>query len=70
MVVLPTSEIKISLYKGRFMVGRGEFPGEVPVWFYEKLEKDLKEIYKNVHVLVKLQSLFYIHYNILLFTKL
>lgn len=70
VVVLPTGEIKFLLYKGRSAVGRGEFPEEVPLWFYEKLEKGLKKTYKNVHVLVKLQNLYYIHCNILLFKKL
>lgn len=70
MVVVPTRKMKILLYKGWFEVGREEFPGEVPLWFYEKLDKDLKKIYKTVHVLVKLQNLYYIHCNIFLFRKL
>lgn len=68
VVFLPTGEIKFLLYKGRFTVGRGEFSGEVPVCFYEKLE-DLKKTYENVHVQVKLQNLYYIHCKILIFRK-
>lgn len=68
VVVLPTGEVKFLLYKGRFTAGRGEFSGEVPLWFYEKLE-DLKKNYENVHVQVKLQNLYYIHCNILIFRE-
>lgn len=45
VMVVPTGEIKFSLYKGRSAVRRGEFSGEVPLWFYEKLE-DLKKTTK------------------------
>lgn len=66
---LLTGEIKFLLYKGRFTVGRGEFSGELHVWFYEKLEEDLKKTYRNIHVQVKPESLYYILCKILIFGK-
>jgi len=65
--VLLRAEVKFLLCKGS---GREEFPGKVPLCFYEELEKELNKIHRNFHVLVKLQNLYYIHCNIFLFRKL